>query len=321
MDWRLKVATQSVLARIPGGRRLNHRLQDLRAGDDRAALRRRLVDRARELAWAVARGLPIEGADVLEVGTGRSPVPTLLMALLGPGSIRTIDRRPLLDARKLAAIATELPAVAEELAEVFARPPAEIVARARRIARAGTVDAILSAGSIRYTAPGDATATGLPPASIDAIVSYDVLEHLPSDTFLRLNAEARRILRTGGRQFHVIGLGDHHASGDARITCVHFLRFSDRAWDALTGHELSYHNRLRLPDFLAAFGRDGFATEDVRREVDPAGLEAMRSFRVAPRFAHYTPEELATHRAALLVRADAGAFEVRSSRPREGPAS
>jgi len=204
MDWRLKVAAQSVLARLPGGWRLNHCLQDLRSGDPRQALRERLLARARELAWAEARGLLIEGADLLEVGTGRSPVPTFLMALLGPRRVRTIDRRPLLDARKVVAIVRELPMMAEALAEVFARPPREIVERADRLARATTIGAILDAGSIRYTAPGDATATGLPAASVDGIVSFDVLEHLPADTLIRLNAEARRVLRPGGRQFHVL---------------------------------------------------------------------------------------------------------------------
>ncbi len=302
MDWRVKVAIQAVLARLPGGWRLNHRFQDLRSGHCRDVLRRRLVDRARELAWAEARGLRIEGADLLEIGTGRSPVPTFLMALLGPSSIRTMDRRPLLDGRKVAAIVRELPVVAEELAEVFARPPRQIIERAERLARAISLDAILNAGSIHYKAPGDATATGLAAASLDGIISYDVLEHLPSNTFHQLNAEARRILRPEGMQFHVIGLGDHYASSDPKISSVHFLRFSDPVWNALTGHELSYHNRLRVPEFLDEFARDGFVAEDIRREVDSLGLEALKTLRVDSRFGQLTPAELATNRAALLLR-------------------
>lgn len=301
MDWRLKIAAQWIVARLPGGWRINQSLQDLRAKDPGPDLRKRILDRARELAWAEARGMCFAGADLYEIGTGRSPIPTLLMSLLGPASLRTVDRRRLLCDHRVAIVIEGIADQAEELSEILGRPASAIFERADHARQGGNASEVLKRLDIDYSAPADATATGLADASLDGIVSFDVLEHLPAATFHALNVEAARVLRPGGRQFHAIGLGDHYASGDPRISSVHFLRFSDRTWNLLAGHHLSYHNRLRVPDFVSAFSRDGFEPEAIGRDVDPVGLKALETLRLDRRFAGMPPEELAVHRALLLM--------------------
>src|SRR5258708_26157298 len=83
MDWRIKAGIQFVVARLPGGMQLNRALQDLRNRDPVPELRIRLLAVAQELAWAEGAGLRLQGARVLELGTGRTPVATILMALMG----------------------------------------------------------------------------------------------------------------------------------------------------------------------------------------------------------------------------------------------
>lgn len=88
---------------------------------------------------------------------------------------------------------------------------------------------------------GDCLATGLPAASVDAVVSFETIEHIPdAPGFLR---EARRILRPGGR---LIGSTPNQEQ----------LPFTPQAFP--------FHVRHYLPsEFTALLGAEGFAVERV----------------------------------------------------------
>ena len=298
MDWRLKASVQFVVSRLPGAPGLNRMFQDLRNRDPIPELRTRIVAVARELAWAEANGLRFEGARLLELGTGRTPVATLLSSLLG-ASVYSYDRFPLADEKHTRLICEQVVDLSEELARILGRAPSQL-----RIAKTWieqpTLDELFGASRIIYRAPGDATASELLSHSMDAVVSFDVIEHLPRPTLGLLNQEARRILKPGGFQFHAIGLGDHFASLDPKITSAHFLKYSEGFWQFLTGNCLSYHNRIRLPEFLRLFEENGFGPVAVDREIDPRAVEALRTQPIARPFRAYSLDELAAHRAKVL---------------------
>jgi len=301
MDWRIKAGIQFVVARLPGGMQLNRALQDLRNRDPVPELRIRLLAVAQELAWAEGAGLRLQGARVLELGTGRTPVATILMALMG-SLVYGYDRSALLSEKDTRFVCDQIVELCGELANILGRRRSQLLADAQRWIAEGTLEHLLEEARITYRAPADATASGLRSESIDAVVSFDVVEHLSRPTLRLLNQEARRVLMPGGFQFHAIGLGDHYASLDRNITSAHFLKYSETTWQLLTGNSLSYHNRIRLPEFLHLFKEDGFEAVAVDREVDPKALRALKIQPVARQFREYSAAELAVHRAKVLLK-------------------
>jgi SAM-dependent methyltransferase len=121
---------------------------------------------------------------------------------------------------------------------------------------------------------GSIVETGLPDASVDAIFSNSVLEHLPDvDAALR---EWRRIIRPGGCALHGIDMKDHRCYGDPQIHPLEFL--TDPPGPAI----LYNCNRLRLCDYDRKFTRGGFTTLDARR-ISPVDVPAtLRSRMAAP---------------------------------------
>ena len=141
---------------------------------------------------------------------------------------------------------------------------------------------------IRYLAPRDARRTGLPTGSVDFVSSTSTLEHVPVDELVPLLAESRRLLRADGAVSSRIDLSDHYSHFDASLSPYNFLRYDERRW-RLANSKLLFQNRLRRPDYLAAFREAGLTV---------VGEKAWRSDDdlpgdVAERFRHYEPEDLA----------------------------
>jgi len=113
---------------------------------------------------------------------------------------------------------------------------ADFVAAARARAEAAGVGDRVSIG------PGSVTALDLPTASVDAVVSGEVLEHVADDA--RAAAEYHRVLRPGGCV--VVSVPAHPALWD----------FTDE-W---AGHVRRYRRR----ELAALFTRAGFVVERVR---------------------------------------------------------
>jgi SAM-dependent methyltransferase len=113
---------------------------------------------------------------------------------------------------------------------------------------------------IRYLAPCDARATGLPEASVDFISSTDVCEHIPEPDLDAILRECARLLRPGGLVSFRIDLTDHYSYFDKSLSRYHFLRYSESRW-AWVNSPLQYQNRLRVTDY--------------RRLVEGAGFEVV----------------------------------------------
>jgi len=110
--WKLKVLTQFVLAHVPFGEAINHRLQLMNSLRDERKLQVRLE--------AIGNGLrrlvettPIESATVVEVGTGWDALPTIMLYAAGARHIHTYDHIRHLRAELVRAAARKLAANAE----------------------------------------------------------------------------------------------------------------------------------------------------------------------------------------------------------------
>ncbi len=311
MRWQLRAAAHAVLSLVPGSARLHRRLQEAAGtiGPDEVLVE--VERKSRFLARMREHDVRLDGASVLEIGTGWHPVLPALLVLLGARRVVTIDLTSWLSPGTLADTAAGIERAAGQLeAELGIDPDAagDLAARLRAALAGGAEpqDALARVG-IEARWPVDATSSGLPASSCDCVISSNVLEHVPPAALRAMAADWARILRPGGVAAHHVDPGDHF-DHDHRITSVNFLRFSPRAW-RLIGSGGAYHNRLRCPDYPALLERAGFRLVAVEVETDEQALLALKRGDVRPHatFARYSDEELAGTLVDVIARTPARA--------------
>lgn len=297
MRWRTRAWLLRQFAARPGGYRvyqfLQRHLGEFRKPEYVLAKLRSHREAAELLLRA---GVRLDGARVVEVGTGWVPVEALAFWVCGASVVHTFDKNRHLHLPLTARFLRWAAGEEEQLAKLW-----DGVAPAGRARHclglmgrlADRPLDLLREANVRYLAPGDATRTGLPDASVDLHYSVTVLEHVPRPVIAGILGEARRVLTPGGACWHDIDPSDHFAHSDPGISRVNFLRFGDREWDRLAGHFLAYHNRLRQSDFAALFRAAGFEFVSYDAPVDPRSLDDIRGgLPLAPEFRGIDPEEL-----------------------------
>jgi hypothetical protein len=297
VDWRLKGTIQKVLGYVPGGGRIHYMLQR-RAGG--------LTDFGRECDikvddWRLMMGhlrtakIPLEGATLVEIGTGWYPTFPFCLYLAGAGHVFTYDLNRLLKWGMVEQLADRLQAHVGLIAKESGKPLGEIQAKQQALVTAierGMSIATATAGVVDYRAPADASATQNLPGSIDVVFSNSVLEHVPGPVIEAIYTESMRMLRPGGIMFHSVNCGDHYAYTDRTINQLHYLQFSERDW-ARWNNAFLYQNRLRAKDFTDMARAAGFAIELDTSRASKERLSQLDAIKVDPSFARYTREQLA----------------------------
>ncbi|MBN8480942.1 MAG: methyltransferase domain-containing protein [Xanthomonadales bacterium] len=296
MHWKLKGRVQKVLGVLPRGAALHYALQRRFGG---------LGDFAREFDskvedWRIMvghlrdAGVPVAGRHLFEIGSGWYPTFPLALALAGAARVTTVDLNRHLKPDLLRACIERLGSAVDVIAEATGTDAAEVRGRHARLlgtaARTLELDA-LSDGVIAYHAPADATRSGLAGASVDAMFSNSVLEHVPPDVVDALYAEGMRILVPGGVMFHSVNCGDHYAYVDRRIDQLHYLRYSDDEW-AQWNNAFLYQNRLRAHVFVDRARAAGFAIELDTAKASERRLRELAATPVHAQFASIPPERL-----------------------------
>lgn len=151
MHWKAKVAIQWALAKLPYGEEMNFQLQKLNGHYSDERLNQKIRE-ARDTLRYVSRFVNLQGATVIEVGTGWNLIGPLAMVGLGTKIVHTYDIHKHL------------------------RPDLS-----RRTSTLMGIDLDRAMRSIEYHAPADASRTGLPDQSVDLFYSHEVLEHIPRD--------------------------------------------------------------------------------------------------------------------------------------------
>ena len=309
MRWQLKAFAQGALSRLPYGRRLHHRLQEVTGSAE--------VEIGIEYGWKAElfrrvreQGLEIEGRSFLDVGTGWRPVLPLLLHLLGADRIVTVDINPWLTPRSLRATIEAVDSIADRFSADFAVPEAEVKESLKRLlalsdAHPDDLDVVLAAARIEYRCPADAGATQLPSDSFDYVITSNVLEHVPKGEIERIATESLRLLKPGGVAIHHVNPGDHF-SLDSRVTTANFLKFSPRSWRVISSG-LAYHNRIRCVEYPRLLRACGYEIVYERTEVDDRALAALRRGEVTPHpaFAAFSQEELAGYLIDVFARVPA----------------
>jgi methyltransferase family protein len=306
MNWKLKSLVQRTCAAVPFGR------DDLYYGLQKTVGRARVqnpLEYFREAAAMVAElteaGLPIQGARVMEVGTGLALDMPIAFYLCGAASVTTLDLNRYLRAERvsgtLAFIRAEAVAVRQALGE--GAGPEMLEERLATLAGITTLTELLRRVPIVYRAPADAAHTHLPGRSIDAQVSFTVFEHIPAETLAGILVESTRLLAPSGLALHHVDLSDHFSHDDARISAINFLRFSEREWRGYAGNQFAYHNRLRAHEYRALYARSGHDILGWAPSVNEGALRTLtQGFPLAPEYRGMPPEELCISQIRILSR-------------------
>ncbi len=240
----------------------------------------------------------LNGATVLEIGTGWQPLIPILFSLAG-AKVYTADLNHLM---RLDSFCAALDSIGENRQEIVQRVPAittEAVEDAIR--ECHDMEQRLIELRVVYKAPCDCRKMLLDSGSIDVVTSRSVLEHVPRPVIEDILREAKRLLRPGGRMMHIIDNSDHWSHRDKSITAVNFLQYSDRMFNLTCINSLNYTNRIRHSEYLSMLRATGFQLMREEGTVNPDCLKALPGLRLAERFRHLQPEDLATTTSLLLA--------------------
>ena len=289
MRWIAKALVQGTLSHVPRGEALNYLLQrhvtrNLPAPD---AVLRMHVEEALEHFHALRRHAPAldpRDAVLYEFGAGWDLVGPVTLAMSGIGRQIVVDIRENLRLDLVNDTLHRVPAVLDG-------PPVAPVSSTEELERRL---------GIRYVAPCDARATGMPASSVDMVSSTFTLEHISAPDIAAILRESARLLRPGGLVSCAIDMKDHYSYFDDGLGPYHFLSMRDRVWRFLNP-DLHYQNRLRLPDYQRLFAEAGLTAvaENVKQPTD-AERRQLDAIDLAPRFRRYRADDLAALELRLL---------------------
>jgi SAM-dependent methyltransferase len=231
--------------------------------------------------------LPIEeldvsfaGAQVLELGPGRTPQVCGAAVLAGAAAATGIDVVRYLDRESDRAerLAPLLDIISSGRADTWCRATGTEIGQARR--RAASFGARWPVSFSTF----DGQVLPIPDTSVDLVISKSALEHVPWRQVEPQLTDLYRVLRPGGVMVHIIDLRDHfHTKGDDEVIgdWLEALRYPQKLFDAMFSNRSTNINRLRASEWLDVFADAGFETEYEERKVfplpddfDPSRLQA-----------------------------------------------
>lgn len=279
-NWKVKALLLGLASRAPGGPAVYRRVQDVQAQrcDDAEDMLERALDM---LDLYRAGGGQIAGRDFLEIGTGWCPWVPLMLSLTGARRVVTFDVNPWLSHQTAVKTTGALLARVEQVARNLSLDAADIQRALVPAIAATSLDAWLTASRITYlprTEFGDAE---FPSDSFDAVLSSNVLEHVPLAGLDAIHRESARVLRPGGLVAHRFNPQDHFSFTDPSICGANFLRFSEAEWKWIGGSGLAYHNRLRCLQHRRMVESAGFTIAYCRTRPDPEARLAIDTGRLS----------------------------------------
>lgn len=282
---------------MPGGgavyQLLQNRFGEFRRGD---FVERRFLRQVSLAGAVVDHGGTLDGARIVEVGTGWVPLVPLGFWICGAAGVSTFDLSRYLSPGLTRRCLRWMSGHAERLGRLFGDLAPEDEVR-RKLAIVDRLKdrplELLERAGIVCRAPADASDTGLPKDSVDLHYSANVLEHVRRETLGGLLREGRRILRTGGLSVHHVDPSDHFAHTDPSIPRIHFLRFEEGDWRRYYDNRFAYLNRLHDPDYRQLFAEAGLRLLDADYDLDRPSLSALEDgFPLASPFRDKSFEEL-----------------------------
>ena len=304
MKWQSKAALQQIFSHLPRGAELNYlcsRYVTKTLPQSPEITRLDYSFAAEYLKWFRTLGtVPIEDARFYEFGAGWNLTIPLSLYSLGVNHQFVTDLRRLLRA-ELASHSSNALTVMKLTPSPSRRPPV----LSASLPSDELDETLHTLCGIRYGAPFDARATGMPADSIDYITATKVLGFIPSNVLIAIFNECARVLRPGGLIGVLVDYRDNYAYIDPEIGVYNFLRYSDRIWKTVYSPPLFYQNRLRHSDYQDLFAAAGFEILVEQPGYDGSIQEAreqLAQIRLANLFKRYEIDDLAAVRAVFILR-------------------
>ena len=256
---------------------------------------------ALDLADAIRPWGSIEGATILEIGTGKRLNVPIVMWLLGAERTVSVDIVRDLYPRRVASdikyYRSARPQVAANLLKAGGDGAIERLDQLLGVVGKNDDDLtmqILDLCNIIYLAPADGGNLNIPDGHFDIHLSISALEHAPLESVQSILHTASRLLRPGGICAHFIDHSDHYAHHDAGLSPINFLRFDDPQWSS--HKRLTSVNGLRASEYLPLFENAGLNILTVNNTVDNDCANLIKSGKLplAQRFHNYSMHDLAT---------------------------
>ena len=298
--WKIKVLVQFVLSKLPGGEKLNFYLQKINKSHNQEQIEGRILGLIKSIK-KVDEILPLDGATVVEIGTGWEPICSTLLYLMGVKVCHTYDHLPHVRFQLIRVLLRSIEHKLIGISEVTGIPLNILNERLSNIKHSTSVADFFSRSNTIYNAPGDGAKTHLNAGSVDLVYSHAVLEHIPEQVVYDLSMEAKRILKPTGVAYHLIGLHDHYVKFDKKITKVNFLKYPEYLWSFFVKNNISYHNRLREKQFLNIFEKCGAYVIWLQNKIDYEDIDYLKGIKVDKLFSGLTDEELAVYQTELIL--------------------
>lgn len=313
MNWKITAAIQRCCAALPFGGEAIHYAMQRSAGGLRHGinLHTYFVTAAEVVKQLRSLDVQMDGARVMEIGTGQALGAPIAFYLCGAETIHTFDlRRHLKPSLVMESLQRSLRKLSE-IQNIFfpLTEGRKLESRLKRLTAVSNLQELMSVAHIHYRAPADATATGLPDRSIDIQFSNNVFEHVPGETLQRMLIEGSRVLSERGIAYHIINPADHFARNDRRITTINFLQFSESQWKKLAGNQFAYHSRLRASEYRRIYRDAGHEILAWRETEDLAALELLKSGFALHSDFHDSLEQLSIMKIEALSRPDRNGIE------------
>jgi len=298
LKWQRRIAANSVKACVPfqtNLRKLKHSIRPPLPGRHHELVLDGIFE---QIAMIRQAGGQIEGARVLEIGSGWIPVAPLIYRIAGAREVVLSDQHRLLHPRSVQAAAAFLLKRTDRLSNELGVDAARI-SEVLDVPMHGSLDAMLEALGLSYVVPLNAeTLRG----EIDLAYSHTVLEHIPPAALTEIFALVRTRLGEGGLFCNGIDNSDHRRSYDDGLSIVDFLRYSEFTWNMQCINPQDYTNRLRHSDYLALLEEGGFKLLDTQAHVAQQALSKVQLQELPTRFRDKSAEDLCTTWSLMLAR-------------------
>lgn len=284
MNWKLKASIQNTVARLPD--RVSHdcyywiqrRFGGLRCPDPRAHFHNAVafINQLQRI------GRSVEGAHVLEIGTGRRVNVPIALWLCGANRVTTVDLNCYLKEELIREDLNYMTTHSQEIEELFG----DRICRHRLqelfdlTKHWEGLTGLLDLCCIDTLAPADATALPLPDGVVDYQVSLHVFEHIPGPVIAGILREGNRVLKADGVFLHRVDYSDHFSHSDPSLTPVNFLQYREGRWDKIAGNRYMYMNRIRVDDMVELFKDAGHEILTDDRDVDATIARAVAAGEV-----------------------------------------
>lgn len=140
-------------------------------------------------------------------------------------------------------------------------------------------------------------------SNVDFIFSRFVLEHVPPEVLDSIHKSLYENLPEDAYILHLISPSDHRAYSDKSLSLYDFLKYSIEEWDKIQT-KFDYHNRLRLPQYLAIFSTyfEVVHLEFNSCEKGTPQFEKFQELKIHPDFSKFNFEELTAGSINVLLR-------------------